>query len=151
WGAESGSPTLPAGRTTSERLQELHEVRLLPRVESEREVTVVVVDDVLQGGEATVVVEASLLADEEPLEGVGAVARVGRADRLDVGERDLVGRVHVAARVGVERRYVATGALRSAREELAPALGRLGVEAPLGRAESAWRRSRRPDGSPCRR
>src|SRR5690606_8007098 len=127
----------PSGRggraSESERLEEFDEVGSLPGVEPQGEVSVVMVDDFLQGGEATVVVEASLLADEESAKGAGAVALVGRSHRLEVVDPDLGGRVHVPAGLRVDRRHVASRALRLAVEELSAALGRLRVEAALGR------------------
>src|SRR5512140_2531189 len=85
-------------------LQVLDEIALLLRVEAEGKEGVVVVDDVAECGETTVVVEAALLVCEQPLERRSAVALVGRAFRLEVVNADLFRFVHVPARLGVERR-----------------------------------------------
>src|SRR5216683_2635877 len=71
-GCQSGTatPGRPAPlNAVSNRLQELHEVRLVRRAQPQSEEAVVVVDDGGQRREAPVVVEAALLVGEEAVEG----------------------------------------------------------------------------------
>ena len=66
-----------------ERLQVLHEVVLFLVVESELEVPVIVIEHVLERGEAPVVVEAAFLVRPQPCQRCGAVHVRRRAIRLE--------------------------------------------------------------------
>src|SRR5712692_255550 len=126
--------TPPAER--SQRLEELHQVGLLRARQAQAERRVVVVDHGIQRREATVVVEAALLAGEQTPQRGRPVVPVGRPVGLESVDPDLRAGVHVPAGLGVERRNVALGAVGLAGEQLLPARRRVLVEAVLRRPRS---------------
>ena len=75
-------------------------------------------DDPGERREAAVVIEAALCVRPQALQRRGAVMAIRRALRLEAVDADLVRRVHVPARFGVERRHVAARAVRLAGEKL---------------------------------
>src|SRR5207302_2342370 len=91
-------------------------------------------DDIVERGETPIVIEAALGVREKPAQGRRAVAPIGRPLRLEIVDPDLRAGVQVPAGLGEERRHVALRAARLALEEALAALGRLLVEATLGRA-----------------
>src|SRR5437763_8219952 len=93
---------------------------------------VIVIDDGAIVGEAAVVVEPRLGADEQALERGGAVHLVGRARGLKVIDPDLLGPMHSPSGLGEERWHVAARARRLAVEQrLAARRGRLVVRVLL--------------------
>src|SRR5256885_285316 len=120
-------------RDPSEGLQVLDEVGSLAGGEAEREHRVVVRDHFVEGRESTVVIEAALRVREEAAQRSRPVAPVGSAAGLEFIDANLRAGMHVPARVGVERRHVAAGALRWSAENCPAARRRHRVEAPLRR------------------
>src|SRR4051812_41096149 len=101
----------------SKRLQVLREIVLLATRQPQREVLVVVVDHIGERREAAVVIEAALHVRPEAAQRRRTVAPVRRARRLEIIDADFLGRVHVPARLGVERRHVTAAAIRLAIEQ----------------------------------
>src|ERR1044072_8768697 len=129
-----GDPATPyrRGRRLA-ALQVLHEVRLLPRAEPEAEAAVVVVDDVEQRLEATVVVEAALRAGGQGPQRGRHVGAVGPAVGLEGVGADLRRLVGVVARLGADRAHVAAPAASGPEEDLLAARRRSPVEAAARR------------------
>src|SRR6185369_12578873 len=76
------------------------------------EETVVVLDNVAQRGEASIVIEAALLMCPESLQRSGSVTFIGRPLGLKVVDSNLRWSVHVPARLRVDWRHVTDGTLR---------------------------------------
>jgi hypothetical protein len=123
-------------RHRSKRLQELGEVALCPSPEPEPEGPIVVVDDLTQGAKSSVVVETTLGMRPQTLERRRPVSSLRRAVGLEAVDPDLLGRVQVPARLGLERRHVTTGATCLAVEQFLAARRRVGIEASF----RGWRR-----------
>src|SRR5262249_54453790 len=103
--------------------QVLDQVALLRAAETEIEMLVVVVDDVAQRGETTIVIEAALLVRPQASKRRGAVHVGRRAIGLEGVDADLRGRMQVVPRLGEQRRDVAARALGRSVEERLAALG----------------------------
>lgn len=116
-----------------ERFEVFDEVVGLPIGEAEAEKAVVVLDDVVESGEAAIVIEAALGMRPQALQGRGAVAQIGSAARLKIVHADFLGRVQVPARLGKERRNVAGSAPRLPGEELLASGGGVWIEAAARR------------------
>ncbi|MCI0366576.1 MAG: hypothetical protein L0219_22155 [Phycisphaerales bacterium] len=93
-----------------DRPQVLDQVALLLLGQAQLEEAIVVIDDVVQGGEAAIVVEAAfveLVGVEEGTQGSGDVAVARSAIGLEVVDADFVGGVDVVAGLAEQRRDVA--------------------------------------------
>src|SRR5947209_924989 len=107
-------------RVASYHFQVLDQVALLRVAETEIEMLVVVVDDVDQRSETTIMVEAALLVRPQPSERRGAVHMGRRAIGLEGIDPDLRGRMQVVPRLSEQRRDVAGRTFgRSVEENLA--------------------------------
>src|ERR1044072_8950171 len=91
--------------------------------------TIVVIDQLAQRSKEPVVIEAALRVCPQSLERRRAIALIGRALRLEGLDADLLGRVHVPARLGIERWDVAACAVSLANEQLFATLRGRCVEA----------------------
>src|SRR5215510_3150172 len=109
-------------------LQIFNELTLLFRAQLELEVAVVVVDDGVEGGKPTVVVEAAFLAREQPSQWRGSILFVGRSIGLEIVDADLGRAVHRPSGLGEERRNVTRRTLGLAFEQRPSQLRRQRVE-----------------------
>src|SRR6185437_3103281 len=98
----------------SDAFQVLNQVLLVLAAEVQLELCVVVIDDVEQGGEPSVVEETALLMRPQSREGSRAVHVGRRAVGLERVDADLARRMHVVPRFGVERRDVTARTLARA-------------------------------------
>jgi len=119
--------------TPSERFQVFDQVLLLFVAELQAEHGLVVVNDIVQVLEATVVIKAALRMGEKGPKGRRTIAPIRRTARLEIVNPDLLSRVHAPPRLCEERWHVASRAPAGAIEHLFPALGRFGIEASIFR------------------
>ena len=99
------------------------------------------VDYIVEGTEAAVVIEAALLMGEQSGERCGSIDLVGRAVGLEAVDAYVGGRVRIPAGLGIQRRDVAAGALGFAVEERLAAARPAKLkafEAGLGAAMASW-------------
>src|SRR6185503_3508716 len=111
-----------------ERLQILNQIQFLLLAQVRAKETVVVLDHVAECWETSVVIEAAFLVCPESFERSCSVTFVGRALGLKVVDSDLFRRVHVPARLGVDRWHVTDRAFRLTFEHCRSACRCCGVE-----------------------
>src|ERR1041385_8904115 len=125
--------------TESETEQILNQVALFRRREAEGHARVVMVDNLVQGRESTVVIEAALQVSEEHADGRRAVPQIRRSIRLKAVDADFGRHMQIPAGIGPERLDVAVIALGLAAEELVSTRCGSRVKTASGRL---WRRQR---------
>lgn len=113
------------------RFQVFNQVVLLLLGQAQGKDRFVVVDDVEQGRELAIVVEAPFRVRPEAAQRRGPVPVIRGAVRLEAVDPDLGRRMQVPAGVRPERLEVAGVALRLSREENVASGGRSRVEAPF--------------------
>src|SRR5262245_44816186 len=117
--------TAMSATSGSDRLQILDEIVPFLVVQAQAEVTVIVLDDLVERRDAAVVVKTTLMDLFDIPEGTKRgrpVAPVRRAHGLEVINSDLVARVQVPAWFGEDRRDVAGRALGLVVEQRFPLL-----------------------------
>src|SRR5690242_17689029 len=124
-------------RSKRKAQQILNQVALFRGGQAERHARVVVIDDVVQRGEAAVVIKAAFEMCEEIPNRRSAVASVGCAVGLEVVNANFRGGMQIPAGIGPERLDVAVVALGLATEQSVAAGGRRGIEA-AGRRLRRW-------------